>query len=648
MLAQAAPPQPPPEVAALLAEISKLEDQRQTQGGRLLELLQHESAAVRARAARALGRIQDPASLEPLAVRLEDPDLPVVREAAFALGQLFDRRAAPYLLPLLDAEDAVVRQRVIEAIGKSGDRNATPELLARFTDEDRSVRAMVPLACARLGDQNATTTLCQRFEQEPDPHVRWRIAYALATLGDERATPTLVQALRDQALPLIRVWAVQGLRGAADQPTVHDAVLTTPGDPDYRVVVELLRLVTNQPASFALEDVSELANHSSFHVRAQLAPAVAAIGGNGAAAALEALRGDSSPTVRAAATEALSRLLDRYALPLLGAAAQDDDWRLRRAAVRGYTHIAGDRALEGLEALLQDPDVRVRIAAIEARGQREGALPSLLEALGDEDVAIRGTAVEALLASDDPIPVVPLIRALESWQGRESGELRETVARGLGRSGDQQALPVLERCLEDPYTAVRAAAAEAISRITGEPPPAWTPAAAAPPDDPETPPPPELLPLGARPLVTITTDRGEILLELHPDDAPRHVARFLQSVDRQLYDGLTFHRVVSNFVIQGGDPLGHGWGDAGFTLRDEVNPLPFLTGTVGMPTAGKDTGGCQIFITHGPQPRLDGRYTVFGTVRVGMDVVEAIEVGDVIRFIRRVVRDGERRPPGGR
>ena len=94
------------------------------------------------------------------------------------------------------------------------------------------------------------------------------------------------------------------------------------------------------------------------------------------------------------------------------------------------------------------------------------------------------------------------------------------------------------------------------------------------------------------------------------------------------------HRVVSDFVIQGGDPRGDGWGGPGYALRDEINTVRFDRGAVGMPKSGRDTGGCQIFVTHVPTPHLDGNYTVFGKVISGMDVVDRIEVGDAILSAR--------------
>jgi cyclophilin family peptidyl-prolyl cis-trans isomerase len=93
---------------------------------------------------------------------------------------------------------------------------------------------------------------------------------------------------------------------------------------------------------------------------------------------------------------------------------------------------------------------------------------------------------------------------------------------------------------------------------------------------------------------------------------------------------VVFHRVVPNFVIQGGDPRGDGWGGPGYTIRSEFSPIPFDAGVIGMASAGKDTEGSQWFVTHSPQPHLDGRYTVFGRVTGGLDVVHKIQVDDRI------------------
>ena len=136
--------------------------------------------------------------------------------------------------------------------------------------------------------------------------------------------------------------------------------------------------------------------------------------------------------------------------------------------------------------------------------------------------------------------------------------------------------------------------------------------------------------------VVIETNRGDIELELYPGYAPRTVNNFVFLTKQGFYDGVTFHRVISDFMIQGGDPTGTGRGGPGYRFGDEFsgNPLKHETGVISMANAGPNTNGSQFFITHSPQPHLDGRHTVFGKVTKGMDVVNAIRQGDVMNKVR--------------
>jgi peptidyl-prolyl cis-trans isomerase B (cyclophilin B) len=132
--------------------------------------------------------------------------------------------------------------------------------------------------------------------------------------------------------------------------------------------------------------------------------------------------------------------------------------------------------------------------------------------------------------------------------------------------------------------------------------------------------------------VTMETNRGAIELELYPQYAPVTVNNFVYLVKEGFYDGLKFHRVISNFMIQGGDPTGIGSGGPGYRFEDEVknNLLKHETGVISMANAGPNTNGSQFFITHSPQPHLNGKHTVFGKVISGMDVVNSIRQGDVM------------------
>jgi peptidyl-prolyl cis-trans isomerase B (cyclophilin B) len=136
-------------------------------------------------------------------------------------------------------------------------------------------------------------------------------------------------------------------------------------------------------------------------------------------------------------------------------------------------------------------------------------------------------------------------------------------------------------------------------------------------------------------LVTMETNRGTIELELYPEHAPVTVNNFVFLINEGFYDGIKFHRVINNFVIQGGDPTGSGSGGPGYRFQDETygNPLKHGTGYLSMANAGPNTNGSQFFITHSPQPHLDGKHTVFGKVVAGMDVVNAIQQGDVMEKV---------------
>lgn len=148
-------------------------------------------------------------------------------------------------------------------------------------------------------------------------------------------------------------------------------------------------------------------------------------------------------------------------------------------------------------------------------------------------------------------------------------------------------------------------------------------------------PPPMQIDVAKMYLATIETDRGTIELELYPEYAPKTVNNFVFLAEQGFYDGVTFHRVIADFMIQGGDPTGSGRGGPGYRFEDEVkgNPLKHDTGVISMANAGPNTNGSQFFITHSPQPHLNGKHTVFGRVVKGQDVVDAIKQGDPMKKV---------------
>ena len=150
--------------------------------------------------------------------------------------------------------------------------------------------------------------------------------------------------------------------------------------------------------------------------------------------------------------------------------------------------------------------------------------------------------------------------------------------------------------------------------------------------------PPVTLPFDA-PRVRCVTEHGTFVIQLDGKVAPNTCANFLALIEQGFYDGLTFHRVVPDFVIQGGCPRGDGWGGPGYTIRSEWSRTPYERGTVGIAHSGKDTGGSQWFVCHSPQPHLNGRYTAFAVVTKGLAVVDQIQPGDI--FTLEIITDGD-------
>jgi len=216
---------------------------------------------------------------------------------------------------------------------------------------------------------------------------------------------------------------------------------------------------------------------------------------------------------------------------------------------------------------------------------------------------------------------------------------RAAILAALSRLDRQAARPLLEEALRDPDWAVRVRAAALLKEqgaASLQTAAAMRPAIAG--RDVTA---PEwqlaVMPRYA-PLAYIETTKGTIEIELAITDAPLTVRNFVTLARRGFFNGRTVHRVVRDFVIQDGDPRGDGEGGPGYTIRDEVNQRPYLRGTVGMALDWKDTGGSQFFITHSPQPHLDARYTVFGEVVSGMEVVDRLSTTDVIQRVR--INDG--------
>jgi len=642
-----------------LLEISNLEDRRSYGGDRLRQLLRSEDAETRTAAARAFGRIGREEGVTPLLDALNDSDAGVRLEVLFALGQIGSAEARD-ALSLVAASNADVTERseAVLALGKLAGEGAAEAVLPFLGDPVAAVRADAALALARTGDSVAAADL-RPLLSDADAHVRANAAWAAGRLKAVALTEPLRELLRDRD-PDVKL-AVTKAVGQVEDTTAVVPLSLMARDPDWRVRVNVATSLGATKSVEALAGLAILGKDENPHVRAAVAMGLKDIPYHYKKDdILIPLRNDPEPEVRGATMQTFAvGLEDQNAmLQEHWLAAGDSSTYVVDAAYESFAD-ASRRMPKGsgpnkwryaawfyMQGRLNNAEAPLaeKIAAAYNLGAFETHMPrkSLVAALDAGNWALTAAAIHGLgeMAPVDStsagfhVKQTPgdIRHVLEDDpDSAAQPDIRIAAAEALGNFDTEDSREILHGLLKDVNWYVRNQAAESLEKL-GEARPEIAPAGPLP-GNPEPLDPDYLTAKQGRWRAEVQTNRGKFVIELLNRDAPRTVQNFVKLAQSGFYDGLTFHRVVPNFVIQGGCPLGNGWGNPGYEIRCETNRNPYDRGAVGMAHAGKDTGGCQFFVTHSPQPHLDGRYTLFGRVVDGMDVVDDIRVDDVIEKI---------------
>lgn len=646
--------------------------------------LTHGQATIRARSALALGRMRAKNSVDALLKALRtERDLKTRRQLLFALGQIegtgsqlstfltdrlpFDRRRK--VLMIGPEERSKELSWGVQALGKVCGPEQLLVLESFLHNESSEVRGRAAIAMALLyrrvkdkkpkAHEAALRGLLKTLNFEKNNEVRWRIAYALGTMvrhslnfkGIEETFSKLVSKKEDSRA---QAFAARGLasyyRAQSKQKIkvskISKALLVQREWP-WTVGVEVVRALSASPSVESTKMLCALTKHESFHVRRAAAKALikAKSPGTGDIEALielslrnllddpwETARGEALVALTALKKEAMHETIKEFIA---------DGVTARRYAARALAQLESlsDENRKLVEALNKDSDHRVRLDVIEFFGKKGPFFGLALEALDDKKISVAGTAIGALAERKETgISEALATRYRKDRSNSSRYEIREMICdvlgqRGLGKpKGVEDKL--LREALTDPRQSVRVKAAKALEKILKK----TVRFQSAPPMKKSR---PKQKAVKGRVTVRFLTSRGSFEVELFADVAPLHVANLLHLIrvnqaktsknpKGPFYDGLTWHRVVSHFVVQGGCPNGDGWGDPGWTLPDELSDLNYGRGVLGMPKAGDDTGGCQLFFCHNPTPHLDGRYTIFGVIKKGLSVLDLLEEGDSI------------------
>jgi cyclophilin family peptidyl-prolyl cis-trans isomerase/HEAT repeat protein len=660
----APPPPPPPPVAAPApaapaaygfkldeeVKILQIEDRRQYYAPLVDWGIHHPNALHRARTALAMGRIgqatfddtngngvrdegERQAGVAQLVTLVNDPDVNVRATAAFALGQIGDPSSIDALLQFANDPNGDVGSEAVEALSKlaatlpltryaaftaaqkpEGIRAHAIRFLFRFkSDEASSIAADALASPSPRIREEATYALARRayaaarprlelLVNDPNPQTRANVMSALGRIAAPESLPRLIEALRDPH-PWVRTNAVVAIarlaakdRHAIERPEVAQDALR---------VLELLDDPDPGARASSIDALGYYAVHSD-PARRRLLDVAA----------------NGSRWDRELAAGAIAKNLG--------------DEKLLPAELTGWAKV---RVLEAASAVSDavrqryardsDPLVRAQALATIADERIDANLPLIRAALDDPDVIVRGYALGALGKSADPNKLAALQSGERRARGDRQNDARLAAVSALAAIDYPERESVLRTQLADMDPVVRRIAADAIEQKLKKPRPQYTPLPVNRNDY------AQIVEWSHHPhTATIHMTRGNIGIALLTMDAPVTTWNFAQLARAKYFDNSSFMRVVPNFVIQGGDPRNDMEGGPGYAMRDEINLQRYTRGAMGMALSGPDTGGSQFFITHSPQPHLDGGYTIFGRVTAGMTaVVDQTERGDRVETV---------------
>ncbi len=665
---------PPETRREKLRMVLRIADLRVSGDSLFREMLYDRDTVVRQRAVAACGSIQDTALLPDLLNNLTDSPLPVQEAAAFAIGQTAQELSpgARERLAHDIVHDRLARSgatgRMIEELGKFGDNQALEDLLLGFGNETGMERRALLMGIARFAIRKITTpaavkfSLGALFSNGPDA---WVAAYALQRIGEHGENYDAANRLIGQIHhgdPLVRMnLATLFGKLTSDSALVGPLAGMAGSDADWRVRVNALKAMGNFPQDArtiesirtALASGNPSVTITALTVFGGISdssaaenPGLSALGEKVTDLALNEKR-EYPWQIQVEAAKALARRGGESALEFLRVPAEPVR-HLKSGMIGALGATGSAKAVGEISMFLDDEDPLIARSALEAlhgvavrnpenAALRERAFASDIRALAGSDMAVITTAASNLgdTLFTGMSSVRALVAALENLRPPADIEPIQEICRTLSGMKDTTAVRALEELLEGEDAAASRAAAGALSAITGRDFGGRLPRDRTPLHTDFDFGYLEALPDTIR--VKIGTDGGDILIDLYRDAAPFTIMSILRLAEEKgFYRGLIFHPVVPNFVIQGGVPRGDGWGGPGYSLRSEFSQLTYTSGTVGIASAGKDTEGCQFFITHSPQPHLDGRYTIIGRVVSGMEVVDGVQVGDRISDLTRV------------
>jgi cyclophilin family peptidyl-prolyl cis-trans isomerase/HEAT repeat protein len=600
----------------IILKIGEFQDRRQTDS--LIHMLLNKNPIYRTEAAMALGSVQDStASLQLGSMLLEDPVVEARKAAAFALGQTNGTASVNALIPALEDKDASVVYEALVALGKVVGKDDL-SVLKKFKTRDTLKQASLAWAFYYVGLRglaDSTVAELQKNHLKPNHSYQTRLGAAhffsrASKLSVTNSNDELIAAALNDKSTFVRMAAASALRKLDSAKAIEPLNKIIKTETDYRVRVMAVRAL----ASFA--------NNSGNQI------------------VIEALD-DVNQNVGMAASEAL-RPTNLFYDQLITKAREAKNKRIQSNLYKTVLALSpSDPLIEEVKKLYStSKDDYQKASLLNAMSAHPLSYSFVANELMESKVFVIQTAAAQALVDINRKRDFD-INLKEKFAGIYKNAIAKGDAGVIGIIASVLADSTLnyERTISDFSFLIEAKKKlslpkdfeaiqplnEAIAYFEGkkvEPtlknhfnhPINW-----------------ELVKsIRKDQRVKIQTAKGEMVIRLLVEDAPGSVVNFVELLNRKYFDGKNFHRVVPNFVVQGGCNRGDGYGSEDYSIRSEFSSRDYKEGSLGMASAGKDTEGTQWFITHSPTPHLNGHYTIFAEVESGMEVVHTIEVGDTI------------------
>jgi cyclophilin family peptidyl-prolyl cis-trans isomerase/HEAT repeat protein len=669
-------------------EILTLQDQRSLgENNKLLSYLNSTDPEIVAMTIYALANIGDTTTVHLIGDKLLNSEDEVIKVmSAFALGQIPSDASEKFLIDALNIilpERSGIIIQILSSLGKIGKEHSLAEIL-NYNSNAPEVNETVALsigrfALRRIFNESSVRKLMELYNINSNIPVQRNIAYSLWRIGSkellapaENIIIQLVKSDDDQT----RMWAVNALGKLQDRDHVPLLEQKFEVETEWRVKVNILNSLINYKTSNTLPDsivIFQILRKASYDENPNVV--MTALNLTGRLYSDVPLGENFKNNLKVFLSQnrfswqEKSEALNSYAMIfkdesdelLLREYSATENYDLKSSIIRAFKNFNDGLIYKTIRDSISADVQRYNVLHPNTTGEMIGSedlakiyrafvdlLTDLNKKVDDEnrniirlifsefmnskDIYITSVSVNALLDSiyiknrEETIMIIKFDYPQD--YSDEDDLMREIFIYALGELKDSSSIDLLERELNSGDYDIAKSASDALKKITGKDYPFhaerysdydWN----------------FLNQLNNKNKVTLITEKGNIMIKLYPELAPFTVMNFLRLINKNYFDGNIFHRVVPNFVIQDGDPTGTGYGGPGYSIRSEFSMLTYTTGTMGMASSGKDTEGSQFFITHSPQPHLDGRYTIFGQVLEGQNVVDNIIAGD--RLIRIMI-----------